>query len=536
MALHSTRLQDFLTQELLKLNVGTEITKQDRYCLHKVCFENLIDWHSTYKDLLSRIKAEYEDCIEAIERGQREATYLSGKLAANVMEPETIRNFKQRGNELELKIGLLELINDRMSSKQPRASYLNSVKSVSAGVLPSWSHSRNWSRSSFLPSLSVEQLTDTAFLTKKLADFQSRVAQLKVENETRFVPKALKGQLLNRLQEKDVIKEALLEKREDLKMKIMSMKLSLAVRSEAVQREEKSQRSRGGFTDIVKAFKQTKETMEKADEMCQEAVVEQGSDGHSSSTMRVVGDDDDPTKDRQAEFILEYIENFFELFEAGKVEEAALIAAFCPKGALRTMETLEKFKNYDATHSGSSVFVAYWEALLPTVATGCKKPSEWETVECVKCVLENGRTDLLTHWIAQGQLTLSEEVGRLILAACRCLDKCSCGVISLAEAVFESVGAYEEVLQCFLRQGRYRTAAEYSKNNSTLTQTDLLEAFQKVPLTDSVQSFLCDISTTENPIFSAREAEELLSRVLAGHACRLAAVRINRERNSPRQA
>lgn len=38
----------------------------------------------------------------------------------------------------------------------------------------------------------------------------------------------------------------------------------------------------------------------------------------------------------------------------------------------------------------SSVFVAYWEALLPTVATGCKKPSEWETVECVKCVLENG--------------------------------------------------------------------------------------------------------------------------------------------------
>lgn len=29
---------------------------QDRYCVHKICFEKLIDEHSTYKDLLSRIK------------------------------------------------------------------------------------------------------------------------------------------------------------------------------------------------------------------------------------------------------------------------------------------------------------------------------------------------------------------------------------------------------------------------------------------------------------------------------------------------
>ena len=38
----------------------------------------------------------------------------------------------------------------------------------------------------------------------------------------------------------------------------------------------------------------------------------------------------------------------------------------------------------------SSVVVAYWEALLATVATGCEKPSEWEAMECIKCVLEKG--------------------------------------------------------------------------------------------------------------------------------------------------
>lgn len=36
----------------------------------------------------------------------------------------------------------------------------------------------------------------------------------------------------------------------------------------------------------------------------------------------------------------------------------------------------------------SLLFVAYWEALLPTVATGCNKPSEWETIECIKCLLD----------------------------------------------------------------------------------------------------------------------------------------------------
>lgn len=37
------------------------------------------------------LQVEYEECIEAMERGQREAVYLSGKLAAALLEPETIR-------------------------------------------------------------------------------------------------------------------------------------------------------------------------------------------------------------------------------------------------------------------------------------------------------------------------------------------------------------------------------------------------------------------------------------------------------------
>jgi len=309
-----------------------------------------------------------------MERGQREAVYLSGKLAAAVLEPETIRMVKKRADELELKVGLLKIINHRLesplksscrvSSKQNRSSYRNSASRVSPGSFLLFDQSNHPSRSNFMPSLTLEQLTDTAFLTKKLADLKSKVTQVKHENETRFVPKETKGQLFNRLQEREVVKEALLTKREELKMKIVATKLSLAVWENIRKPSLKAQSSIVG--KIAVALRETNRTMEKADEISEEkteelqpdrkekqyAYTEEEGNQRSALSSRMIAEDDDPTKDREAEFILEYIENFFELFEAGKVEDAALLAAHSPKGVLRTMENLEKFKEYDAAHSG----------------------------------------------------------------------------------------------------------------------------------------------------------------------------------------
>jgi len=49
-------LEDFLDQELLKLNSIKSVTEQDYYSIHKLCFEQVIGQHSIYKDLLSKIK------------------------------------------------------------------------------------------------------------------------------------------------------------------------------------------------------------------------------------------------------------------------------------------------------------------------------------------------------------------------------------------------------------------------------------------------------------------------------------------------
>lgn len=63
----------------------------------------------------------------------------------------------------------------------------------------------------------------------------------------------------------------------------------------------------------------------------------------------------------------------------------------------------------------------------------------------------------------------------------------------------------------------------YYKNKTDLALKDLQDAFESVPLTDSILSFLTD-ETTGNSIFCQEEAEDFLSGVLVGHACRVASI------------
>ncbi|XP_068720106.1 uncharacterized protein [Montipora capricornis] len=102
---------------------------------------------------------------------------------------------------------------------------------------------------------------------------------------------------------------------------------------------------------------------------------------------------------------------------------------------------------------------------------------------------------------------------------------CSCGLIGLAEAVFQNVGAYKEVLLCFFRQRRYHTAMEYYKSKNNLTRKDLLLALQKVPFANSILSLCNDL--IDDGILSDQEVADFLSHVLVNHACRLASITAN---------
>ena len=51
------------------------------------------------------------------------------------------------------------------------------------------------------------------------------------------------------------------------------------------------------------------------------------------------------TLETEAEFILDYIDRFNDLFENGKYKEAAYFAAASPRNVLRNIETFQRFKS-----------------------------------------------------------------------------------------------------------------------------------------------------------------------------------------------
>lgn len=54
-------------------------------------------------------------------------------------------------------------------------------------------------------------------------------------------------------------------------------------------------------------------------------------------------EDDDPTKEKEAEMILEYIDKFNDLFHERDYTSAAIHAANSPRGVLRAIETLLRY-------------------------------------------------------------------------------------------------------------------------------------------------------------------------------------------------
>jgi len=59
---------------------------------------------------MSEIKAQYEEIINILSRGKREAFYLTGKLAEMVNAPGTLRNYQRRAEDLDTKYAMYHFI------------------------------------------------------------------------------------------------------------------------------------------------------------------------------------------------------------------------------------------------------------------------------------------------------------------------------------------------------------------------------------------------------------------------------------------
>lgn len=222
-------IESNLNDELWRVKFHPEYGRQECFMAYNHAFDQLIECKAVvYKSILSQIKAEYDQFIETLERGQNQTVYLQGMLKALLSEKANVRHFVQRGDELEEKIAKLRKHNAQLGQKlhtirTERARRLASAESKSM-------HSTVKETRLLIPGLSLADLTDLATLKKTLVRLEAQVKELKEATTTKFVEKGQKQVLKQQLVKKENSRSHVFTHHEKLQEKCETLKIAVEVR------------------------------------------------------------------------------------------------------------------------------------------------------------------------------------------------------------------------------------------------------------------------------------------------------------------
>ena len=155
-----------------------------------------------------------------------------------------------------------------------------------------------------------------------------------------------------------------------------------------------------------------------------------------------------------------YLQEFTRLVAANDVMGAAQIASKAPNNMLRTPDTINRFQGMQGEVGQPQPVFQYFYVLLE------KGPLQnFETMELVRPVVAQGRTELVSKWLDEGKLACSEELGDLLMHA---------GQANLAQKVYQSSSSSEKVISCMLQQGDFENIVEYATQNGVRTDYSIM--------------------------------------------------------------
>jgi len=153
---------------------------------------------------------------------------------------------------------------------------------------------------------------------------------------------------------------------------------------------------------------------------------------------------------------------FSTFFASGDYKNAALIAAQCKSGLLRTPQTMEQFKNVQAG-AGPSPILTYFSTLLEHGG----KLNQLESVELVRPVVQQQRRELVEKWLKEDKLECTEELGDIV----KPLE------VKFALSIYLRAECHQKVIQCFVETGQIDQIVAYVKKvNYQADYTNLLKS------------------------------------------------------------
>ncbi|XP_078672231.1 clathrin heavy chain linker domain-containing protein 1-like [Branchiostoma floridae x Branchiostoma belcheri] len=461
-------LENSIQVELARLRASSRGPNELSYTVFKDAFDQLIQHASAYTNLLTAIKAEYEAVIEDLQEGQREAFYLEGRLKATAAEPTTVVNYRRRAEELQQKMSVIQRDNARLAAELER------VRAAREAMLKKDEDDKSTQkprRTDFrpLPGLTLEESTDVKTLTRYHNKLEHQLRELHISRNTKYAPKVRKQELKDTLTKQVNMRHHLADRTARLKNRCQ--KLKVAVEVAGIYKENPPENH--SLSEVI-TMALTTQSM---------GFAFRGVSGQRDTPFSF--EDDDPNKEKEAEMLLEYIDKFHELFDEECYQDAAIHAANSPKGILRTPETMAKFKDV-----GSEALLAYCEALMSSVSALSHLPSPEVCLECVRCALSQHRLDLVTHWIAQNSLQLTEEIAN---ALCEYADQNPLSgpvCLALAQAVFTAIQAHREAAVCMCRQGKVYNMVEYAYGTGAFHTADWSHVLQTCPSLELARSLI----------------------------------------------
>ena len=145
-----------------------------------------------------------------------------------------------------------------------------------------------------------------------------------------------------------------------------------------------------------------------------------------------------------------YQRQFDQLCAQGNWIEAAKVAANSPRGFLRTLNTIARFKQAPQPPSGLSVVLQYFGMLLDKSGLNA-----YESVELVRPVLQQNRKHLLEKWLTENKLECSEELGDIV----RPHD------LQLALAIYLRANVAQKVVAGFAETGQFDRILPYAQQS-----------------------------------------------------------------------
>jgi len=142
-----------------------------------------------------------------------------------------------------------------------------------------------------------------------------------------------------------------------------------------------------------------------------------------------------------------FLAQFQRCFATGDYKGAARVAAQAKSGALRTPETIKQFQNAQSS-GGQSPILQYFSTLLEY-----GKLNALESVELVRPVVAQQRTQYVEKWLTEDKLECTEELGDIV----KTLDA------NLGLSIYVRAGAHQKAINCFIETGQVERAVAYAK-------------------------------------------------------------------------